>query len=319
MASLVLNGNTSGSVTISSPAVSGTNTITLPAATGTSVLTNVTGNVDINAAGSNYVTLSTNTTERMRIDSSGNVGIGVTPSAWGSNFKVIESAGNSSAVYAGANINGLRLTSNLYNDNTNFIYKTTGEAAVYSINTSIHQWYTAPSGTAGTTATLTERMRIDSSGNVQIATTSQSNGAVLTVAGTVSASLNGRIYSLGTYNNTTASGANMHIATDGHIFRSTSSIKYKTNVQNAIHGLDKVMELRPVTYKGINDGDIVFGGLIAEEVHDAGLTEFVQYAEDGSPDALAYGQMVALAFKAIQEQQTIINDLKTRIETLEAK
>jgi hypothetical protein len=119
------------------------------------------------------------------------------------------------------------------------------------------------------------------------------------------------------YNLTTASAANMYVASSGTLFRSTSSIKYKSDVKDAVHGLDKVMELRPVTYKGINDGDTVFGGLIAEEVHDAGLTEFVQYAEDGSPDALAYGQMVSLAFKAIQEQQTIINDLKARITALE--
>jgi hypothetical protein len=39
MASLVLNGNTSGSVTISSPAVSGTTTLTLPTTTGTVVVT----------------------------------------------------------------------------------------------------------------------------------------------------------------------------------------------------------------------------------------------------------------------------------------
>jgi hypothetical protein len=39
MASLVLNGNTSGSVTISSPAVSGTTTLTLPTTTGTFALT----------------------------------------------------------------------------------------------------------------------------------------------------------------------------------------------------------------------------------------------------------------------------------------
>jgi hypothetical protein len=39
MASLVLNGNTSGSITISSPAVSGSNTLTLPANTGTVITT----------------------------------------------------------------------------------------------------------------------------------------------------------------------------------------------------------------------------------------------------------------------------------------
>jgi hypothetical protein len=41
--------------------------------------------------------------------------------------------------------------------------------------------------------------------------------------------------------------------------------------------------------------------LIAEEVHAAGLTEFVQYAPDGTPDALGYGNMVSVLVKAIQE------------------
>lgn len=39
MASIVLAGNTSGSITISSPSVSGTNTLTLPANTGTVITT----------------------------------------------------------------------------------------------------------------------------------------------------------------------------------------------------------------------------------------------------------------------------------------
>jgi hypothetical protein len=49
--------------------------------------------------------------------------------------------------------------------------------------------------------------------------------------------------------------------------------------------------------------------LIAEEVHAAGLTEFVQYHE-GQPDALHYANMVALCIKAIQE-------LTKRVEELE--
>ena len=103
------------------------------------------------------------------------------------------------------------------------------------------------------------------------------------------------------YNNTTGGAANVNVTSAGELYRSTSSIKYKRDVQNATHGLSEVLQLRPVTYKGKNDGDTVFGGLIAEEVHEAGLTEFVQYAEDGSPDALAYGNMVSLCVKAIQE------------------
>jgi hypothetical protein len=125
----------------------------------------------------------------------------------------------------------------------------------------------------------------------------------------------------GCYNDTTGSAANVFITSGGSLVRSTSSLKYKKDVQDATFGLTDVLNLRPVTYKtkSQNDNDQVFGGLIAEEVHEAGLTEFVQYAEDGTPDALNYGNMVSLCFKAIQEQQAIITDLKARIETLEAK
>ena len=123
------------------------------------------------------------------------------------------------------------------------------------------------------------------------------------------------------YNQTVGSAANTYIHSDGSLQRSTSSLKYKKNIQDATHGLKEVLQIRPITYESKNEleNGKVFGGLIAEEIHDLGLTEFVQYAQDGTPDALAYGNMVSLLTKAIQEQQTIINDLKARIETLEAK
>jgi dipeptidyl aminopeptidase/acylaminoacyl peptidase len=123
------------------------------------------------------------------------------------------------------------------------------------------------------------------------------------------------------YNQTVGSAANTYIHSDGSLQRSTSSLKYKKNVKDATHGLKEVLQIRPITYESKNELESgkVFGGLIAEEVHEVGLTEFVQYAADGTPDALAYGNMVSLLTKAIQEQQTIINDLKARVETLEAK
>ena len=49
MASLVLAGNTSGSITISSPAVSGSNTLTLPASTGTVILSDASANLQFNS------------------------------------------------------------------------------------------------------------------------------------------------------------------------------------------------------------------------------------------------------------------------------
>lgn len=188
----------------------------------------------------------------------------------------------------------------------------------------------------------TERLRIDSSGNVGIGVTPSSGyrftskGATATSAGynllcqnsSGSTCLLTRDDGLVTtgllanspYNYTTGGAANAAIFSDGNLGRSTSSIKYKKDVVSTNHGLLDVMKLRPVTYRGKseNDGNTVFGGLIAEEVHDAGLTEFVQYADDGTPDALSYGNMVSLAFKAIQEQQAIIEELKNKVAALEA-
>ena len=121
----------------------------------------------------------------------------------------------------------------------------------------------------------------------------------------------------GVYAETTGSGTNMTVLSSGSIRRSTSSLRYKNTVNDATHGLAELLALRPVTYKGNNDGDTVFGGLIAEEVHDAGLTEFVQYDDEGRADALAYGNMVSLCIKAIQEQQETITALEARIAALE--
>jgi hypothetical protein len=120
----------------------------------------------------------------------------------------------------------------------------------------------------------------------------------------------GLLFSKPTYDNTTASAANIVVFGDGSFYRSTSSLKYKTDILDYTKGLSEVMKLRPVSYKGKNDGDKIFAGLIAEEVHDLGLTEFVQYANDNTPDALSYSHMVALLTKAIQELKAEIDTLK---------
>ena len=271
-----------------------------------------------------YLGFNTVGTERMRIDSSGNVGIGtntITQLYGGYTQLDINGASGTTLQFQKAGTT----YGNIIND-VNAMYLQNNTAIVFGI---------------GGSGTGTERMRIDSSGNVLVGDTTgvssrvYSKGATAvdgsyTYFGNNSAGTllffvrNDGVVSLGSaanspYNLTTASAANVNIASSGTLFRSTSSIKYKTDVEDAVHGLDKVMELRPVTYKGINDGDTVFGGLIAEEVHEAGLSEFVQYAEDGSPDSLAYGQMVSLAFKAIQELKAIIDTQQTRITALEAK
>jgi hypothetical protein len=186
------------------------------------------------------------------------------------------------------------------------------------------------STTADGASSPTERMRIASNGKTTIkGSTSDSSAYSLEV--TESGDIvhftirNDGVILTGTdtlspYNNTTASAANLFVTSGGELQRSTSSLKYKKNVQDAPYGLQELMALRAVTYQGksASDGNTVYGGLIAEEVDAAGLQEFVQYADDGTPDALAYGNMVSLCIKAIQEQQAMIAELQAKVAVFES-
>jgi hypothetical protein len=97
-------------------------------------------------------------------DSSGNLGLGVTPSAW---------AGGSKALQVGSAF-GLRSTTsdgyemygNAYNNGTNDIYVATNYATKYQTYNGQHIWFTAPSGTAGDAISFTQAMTLDASGNL---------------------------------------------------------------------------------------------------------------------------------------------------------
>ena len=108
--------------------------------------------------------------EKMRLDSSGNLGLGVTPSAWGSNARVMQIQGGGS-FFGQTNANILTIGDNMYWDNANFKYIATDYATKYVQYQSQHLWYTAPSGTAGNAITFTQAMTLDASGNLGIGTT----------------------------------------------------------------------------------------------------------------------------------------------------
>jgi hypothetical protein len=281
------------------------------------------------------------TAERMRIDSSGNVGIG-TNSPVG-RLDVVSAAQDQLSVRSNSTTVGASILVSSGNGTTSNNYS---YVQYQNSQTSAYNWKVGTFGSNSFSfydATVgTERARIDSSGNLLVGTTSGSDRLIVKSAGTSSAAAaitvqnsagtellrirnDGVFYTGGAtfspYNNTTGSAANMVVGASGDLFRSTSSIKYKKNIVNATHGLAELLALRAVTYEGKSEADDgkTFGGLIAEEVHEAGLTEFVQYAKDGSPDALAYGNMVSLCIKAIQEQQALIESLTTRLTALEQK
>lgn len=228
--------------------------------------------------------------ERMRIHSNGAISIGVDDDA--RSFTVFNPISNDTV---------LRIQNDVNNEDT-------GLEIVYQ----------------GSSAARTFRMggRVQTNNDdVQLATDQGFRFYTATASGTnerFQIAQNGAIGAQGIYDQTTSGGANVNVASDGHLRRSTSSRRYKNTIKDATHGLTELLKLNSVTFKGNEDGDTVFGGLIAEDVHDAGLTEFVQYDKDDQPDALSYGNMVALCIKAIQELSAKVTTLESEVAVLKA-
>jgi hypothetical protein len=117
----------------------------------------------------------TNNAERMRLDTSGNLGLGVTPSSWGSTTKSID-INTGGAIYGFAG-NSIGLGSNAYYNGTNWIYKTTNASALYAATSGVHAWYNAASGTAGNAITFTQAMTLSAAQNLLLGGTSDPTSA----------------------------------------------------------------------------------------------------------------------------------------------
>jgi len=138
----------------------------------------------VRSLSTNPLVFGTNNTERARIDSAGNFGLGTTPSAWDTLLKAI--VVTNTAVFSGqTNAEGMRLGSNWYY-NSGFKYQSTGFASRYDQAAGAHAWFVAPSGTAGNAITFTQAMTLDASGRLGIGITSPSQNLTVKEIATIS-------------------------------------------------------------------------------------------------------------------------------------
>jgi hypothetical protein len=124
-------------------------------------------------------------TERMRIDSAGNLGVGVTPSAWNSDYKVFQFGAVASIAGRVGGSNTLDVTSNGFRGaDGSWKYIATQPSARFAVDGSVpgFQWYIAASGTAGANISYTQAMTLNSLGQVGIGNTSPAH--LLSVQGT---------------------------------------------------------------------------------------------------------------------------------------
>ena len=119
-----------------------------------------------------FYTYNGSLTERMRLDSSGNLGLGVTPSAWNTNYKAVQVKGAS--LFQGASNSEASLSANNFVDAVGDKYINSDYASVYVQFQGQHIWKTAPSwnGTGSNAISFTQAMTLDASGNLGVGTTS---------------------------------------------------------------------------------------------------------------------------------------------------
>ena len=99
--------------------------------------------------------------------------------------------------------------------------------------------------------------------------------------------------------------------TIGGFLTESSSIKLKENVETSEGNLEKVVNLRPVTYNKIGSQTKELG-LIAEEVATV-YPEFVQYDESGEPVGVNYSRLTAALIGAVKELSSEVKELKKQI------
>jgi len=114
--------------------------------------------------------LRTNSTTQATLDTSGNFGLGVTPSAWNL-FKALEIGRVGNSFAARPDASQLNIGANWYYASGDK-YANTGASSMYEQASGRHAWYNAASGTAGNTISFTQAMTLDASGRLGIENTS---------------------------------------------------------------------------------------------------------------------------------------------------
>lgn len=304
--------------------------------------------------GTNLLGFMNNGTETMRITSAGNVGIGT--SSPGTILQVVQSSAadailrlnntNAGTYAANINIDSANLTGSRYN-------------SLYSTNGGTYQWSIGGGGSDatiafGTGSSNTERMRINSSGQVIVGATSVSGAGEIfnatvsanaTAAGFVSTNTgqssdicivranrnttNGSFRAYTYYND--AAGSYRFWVNDAGNCQNTfnnygaiSDVKLKENITDATPKLDDLMQVKVRNYTLKSDPDVKQIGVVAQELETV-FPSLVEETSDKDGDgndlgtttkSVKYSVFVPMLIKAMQEQQALITQLQADVAAL---
>jgi len=275
-ASTITPTNVTSTGAISGATVAGTTSVTTP----------------IVKSGTSLSLQTNGSTTAVTIDTSQNVGVGVTPSAWQANNKALQLSYGS--IVSNTSSGNLDYITNAYHtaasEATGWTYYSTGVASVFAADGTNggFNWKIAPSGTAGNAITFTQAMTLDSSGDLLVGTTSTVTSGGVGFAAQTDA--NGVFLARRT--NTTSANTAAYfynpngivgsISTSGSLtsYNVSSDYRLKENIVPLTGALNKISALKPSLYNYKSDPSTQIEGFIAHE-----LAEVVPHAVTGEKDA----------------------------------
>jgi hypothetical protein len=276
------------------------------------------------------------------IDSSGNLGLGVTPSAW-SQGKAFEISAAGEGLW-GNSLGDIWMMNGAY-FNSGWKYSGTTKATAYrqggGTTDGSHSWHIAASGTAGNAITFTQAATLTAAGDYLVGTTTIDNATtgiklnISSIAGSPivksvgSSSSNSQdtfhVYSTG------AGAYRFYVGYGGTISATNATItalsdqRLKENIQDLDVGLDKIMALQPRKFdwkagKGTDKKGV--RGFIAQEFEQV-FPDLIDTWKDPAPEGeepykSVRADLIPVLVKAIQEQQAIITALTARVAALES-
>jgi hypothetical protein len=328
---------TAGSATITGAATVGTTlgvTGVSTFAAGTALLPALTTTGDTNTGiyypAADTFAVTTAGTERYRVDSAGNVGIGNVPTTlWRSGARALQVGVNKYVSLHEQSAGGANLCFAAYESLANVFSYTTGDAPSRYVQISgAHQWYSAAAGTANAVIAFGDpKMTLDASGNLLIGTPSL-------IFGTPAGSLNiaaantqqfiirhtgataGEFWrqavdSSNTFYILNNATAGVSITSGATSWSAVSDERLKDIIEPISNAIAKVGSLRSVIGKYKNDEtNIRRSFLIAQDVQSV-LPEAVDSSKPNEL-GLRYTEVIPLLVAAIKE-------LTTRVQTLEAR
>ena len=248
----------------------------------------------------------------------GNVGVGVTPSAW---------SGAALQLQTNASLYGFSNTTNVGQNayyNAGWKYMTTAAAALAQVGQGAHYWFTAPSGTAGNAISFTQAMTLTSGGDLLVGTTTLAGagGISFQYLGSVgvatvnnnNAAATGHVFS--SYRRSSVEiGSITQNGTTAILFNTTSDRRLKDNIAPAPSASDVIDAIEIVSHdwKAAPDEHVAYG-VIAQDLALVAPQAVLQ-GDDGKEIektwGVDYSKLVPLLIKEIQS-------LRARVAALEA-